>query len=40
MPHAGFNKATGHEIIKDLIINHRTVLIMFVKSEGLAYSFK
>ena len=26
MPHASFNKATGHEIIKDLIINHTTVL--------------
>ena len=29
MPHASFNKATAHEIVKDLKANHQNVLLYF-----------
>ncbi|MBC7388391.1 MAG: transposase, partial [Opitutaceae bacterium] len=33
MPHASFNKATGHEIIKDLMLNHPKVVPHFKVEE-------
>jgi REP element-mobilizing transposase RayT len=34
MPHASFNKKTGHEIIKDLKSHHRKVLPFFAVDES------
>lgn len=34
MPHASFNKAAGHLLIKDLKLNHHRVLPMFKVAES------